>query len=134
MKLMGDLLIMKTVPLREVAHTRAGEKINMLNVAVIAYRDEDYALLKDQLTVERVTRLYGPISKGTTVRYEFPNIAALNFVFDEILEGGRTRTLSFEESGKALASLMLTAELQVPDDYVTRSEYIAGQEKTSREK
>jgi hypothetical protein len=127
MKWMGDLLIMKIVPLREVAHTRAGEKINMLNVAVIAYKDEDYALLKEQLTVDKVAKLYGPISKGAITRYEFPNISALNFVFDEILEGGRTRTLSFEESGKTLASLVLTIELQVPDDYMTRSEYIAEQ-------
>lgn len=115
---------MKKVFLREVAHTRAGEKIDMLNVGVIAYREEDYQLLKEQLTVEKVLEVYGPISHGKTVRYEFPSVGALNFVFDGILDGGRTRTLSFEESGKALSSLMLLIELEVDDDYVTRSEYM----------
>lgn len=115
---------MKTVILREVAHTRAGEKIDMLNVGVIAYREEDYELIKGQVTVEKVLKLYGPISKGPTTRYEMPNVGILNFVFEGILDGGRTRTLSFEESGKALSSLMLLLEVQVPDDYETRSEYI----------
>ncbi len=117
---------MKKVLLREVAHTRAGEKIDLLNVGVIAYREEDYPLLRDQLTLEKVLSLYAPISKGSSVRYELPNIGALNFVFDGILEGGRTRTLSFEESGKALASLLLILEIEVPDNYVTRSEEVAG--------
>ena len=118
---------MKTVTLREVAHTRAGEKIDLLNVAVIAYREEDYPLLCDQLTIEKVLEYYGSISKGKTFRYEFPNIGALNFVFDGILAGGRTRTLSFEESGKALGSLMLAIPIQVPDEYVTRSEVMKKQ-------
>lgn len=115
---------MKKVSLREVAHTRAGEKIDLLNLGVIAYREEDYPLIRDQLTLEKVLELYAPISKGSSVRYELPNIGALNFVFDGILEGGRTRTLSFEESGKALASLILIMEIEVPDDYVTRSEEV----------
>ena len=115
---------MRAVSLREVAHTRAGEKIDMLNVAVIAYREEDYGLLKEQVTLEKVLKVYGSISKGPTVRYEFPSVGALNFVFEGILDGGRTRTLSFEESGKALSSLMLLLELEVPDGYVTRSEYM----------
>ena len=34
---------------------------------------------------------------------------------------GRTRTLAFEESGKALSSLMLTMPLNVADDYVERA-------------
>lgn len=118
---------MKTVLLREVAHARAGEKIDLLNVGVIAYREEDYPMLKEMLTVEKVLEVYGPINHGKAHRYEFPSIGALNFVFDSILDGGRTRTLSFEESGKALSSLMMTLKVQVPDDYVTRSEYMKSQ-------
>lgn len=116
---------MKKVSLREVAHIRAGEKIDLLNVGVVAYREEDYHLIRDQLPLERVQALYAPISKGSSIRYELPNVGALNFVFDGILEGGRTRTLSFEESGKALASLLLILEIEVPDGYVTRSEEVA---------
>lgn len=115
---------MKTVQLREVAHIRAGEKIDLLNIGIIAYREEDYPIIKEQLTAERLAAIYAPISYGTTVRYELPNVYALNFVFDGILSGGRTRTLAFEESGRNLACLLFEEELEVPDDYVTRSEYI----------
>jgi hypothetical protein len=50
-----------------------------------------------------------------------PRIGGLNFVLEEVLEGGRSRTLAFEESGKALSSLMLTMVIEVPDDFVERS-------------
>lgn len=111
---------MKTVALREIAHSRSGEKGNNSNVSVIAYDADLYALLKDQVTVEAVGRLYGSITKGSIQRYELPAIGALNFVLEDVLEGGRSRTLAFEESGKALSSLMLTLEVTVPDDTAER--------------
>jgi len=110
-----------TVTLREVAHSRSGEKGNRSTVSVIAYEMEDYELLREQVTVDAVRRLYGPITKGDIRRYEVPRIGALNFVLDEVLEGGRSRTLAFEESGKALSSLMLSLPIDVPAGYVGRA-------------
>lgn len=112
---------MKRVKLREVAHARSGEKGNGSNVVVVAYDEADYALLHDQVTVAAVRRLYGPITKGSITRYEVPGIGALNFVLEDVLEGGRSRTLAFDESGKALSSLILTMDVEVPDDFVERS-------------
>jgi len=74
------------------------------------------------LTVEAVTALYGPITRGAITRHEVPRIGALNFVLRDVLEGGRSRTLAFDESGKALSSLMLKMPVQVPEDYCPRSE------------
>ena len=116
---------MKRIKLREVAHSRSGEKGNAANISVIAFDDKDYPMLRDQVTVERVTRLYGPITKGQISRYEVPAIGALNFVLNDVLEGGRSRTLAFDESGKALSSLMLTMDIEVPDSYVGRSETVS---------
>ena len=116
---------MKRIKLREVAHARSGEKGNAANVSVIAFDDKDYPMLRDQVTVERVTRLYGPITKGQISRYEVPAIGALNFVLNDVLAGGRSRTLAFDESGKALSSLMLTMDIEVPDSYVGRSETVS---------
>ena len=111
---------MKRVALREVAHARSGEKGRGSNISVIAYEMEDYPILREQVTVEAVRALYGPITKGSITRYEAPAIGALNFVLEDVLEGGRTRTLAFEESGKALSSLMLTMPVMVPPGYVER--------------
>lgn len=112
---------MKRIKLREVAHARSGEKGNAANISVVAFDEGDYPILRDQVTVASVTQLYGPITKGSIVRYEVPGIAALNFVLNDVLEGGRSRTLAFDESGKALSSLMLTMDVEVPDAYVGRS-------------
>ena len=116
----------KTVPLREVAHSRSGEKGNDSMVSVIAYKIEDFPILLEQVTIEAVRAVYGPITKGTIRRYEVPLIGALNFVMTDVLEGGRSRTLAFEESGKALSSLMLRLPLQVPQDYLERSAVVKG--------
>ena len=113
---------LKRISLREVAHARSGEKGNNSNVSVIAYEERDYPLIRDQVSVAAVTRLYGPITKGVIQRYEVPAIGGLNFVLQDVLEGGRSRTLAFDESGKALSSLMLTMEIEVPDSYAGRSQ------------
>jgi len=112
----------KTVALREVAHSRSGEKGNSSMVSVIAYDPQDYPLIRDQITVEAVQKVYGAIARGKITRFEVPAIGALNFMMDEVLEGGRSRTLAFEESGKALSSLMLTLPIRVPTAYVGRKE------------
>lgn len=112
---------MKTVSLREVAHARSGEKGPDVNVTVVAYSDPAYRLLLDQLTVDAVRRLYEPIVLGGVERYESPRIGALNFVLRDALGGGRSRTLAFEESGKALSSRILTMEVVVPDGFPERS-------------
>ena len=40
--------------LRELAHSRTGDKGNIVNISLIAYREEDYALLKEQVTADKV--------------------------------------------------------------------------------
>ncbi|MDY0289040.1 MAG: hypothetical protein RBR15_09485 [Sphaerochaeta sp.] len=112
---------MKTVSLREISHCRAGEKIDSVNISVICYRESDYAIIEKQVTVEAVRKVFSPITQGAIMRYEVPNIGALNFVLDGILDGGRTRTCAFEESGKALSTLMYLVNITVPDDYPERS-------------
>ena len=43
---------MKTVPLREIAHARSGEKGLDVNVTVVAYNARAYPLIREQLTNE----------------------------------------------------------------------------------
>ena len=86
---------MKRTTLREVAHARSGEKGRGSNISVIAYDLADYDILVKQVTVAAVSKLYGPITKGSVTRYEVPASGALNFVLEDVLEGGRTRTLGF---------------------------------------
>ena len=44
--------------LHTLAHSRTGDKGDTSNISIIAYRVEDYPLLREQLTVERVAEFF----------------------------------------------------------------------------
>jgi hypothetical protein len=102
--------------LRELAHSRTGDKGNMSNISVIAFDAKDFALLKQQVTAERVKAHFAGVVEGEVVRYELPNIAALNFVMDKTLGGGVTRSLALDAHGKSLSSALLDLEIELPND------------------
>lgn len=105
---------MSGIKLRELAHSRTGDKGDTSNISVIAFRAEDYPRLCQWLTVERVTEhfaeLLGPHCPPVR-RYELPNVHALNFVLPGILRGGVTRSLALDAHGKALGAALLDLEL-----------------------
>ncbi|MBR1216595.1 hypothetical protein JQ557_01225 [Bradyrhizobium sp. U87765 SZCCT0131] len=103
------------VNLERVAHVRSGDKGNISNIAVIAYRAEFYPLLKAQLTAERFRAFYRGAITGPVTRYEVDNLAALNFVAEGALGGGVSRSLSLDNYGKALSAAILGFPVEVPD-------------------
>lgn len=100
--------------LRDIAHSRSGDKGNISNISVIAYDARRYPLLLAQVTAERVRAHFSGLVTGEVVRYELPNIHALNFVLHGALGGGVTRSLSLDAHGKSLSSALL--ELELEDD------------------
>jgi hypothetical protein len=98
--------------LREVAHTRAGDKGNLVNISVIAYREEDYPALVDHVTEEQVTKLFQEHITRPVKRYCVPNLFALNFVLHRPLTESVTRSLRLDAHGKSLSSLMLMLEIE----------------------
>ena len=98
--------------LREIAHSRTGDKGNISNISVIAYDAKDYDLLREQVTPERVKAHFAGVVEGNVVRYELPNLGALNFVMDQALGGGVTRSLALDAHGKSLSSALLDLDIQ----------------------
>jgi hypothetical protein len=103
--------------LREIAHSRTGDKGNTSNISVIAYDPKHFSLLKEQVTAARVKAHFAGVVQGSVVRYELPNIAALNFVMDQTLGGGVTRSLALDAHGKSLSSALLDLEIELPPDH-----------------
>lgn len=97
--------------LRELAHSRTGDKGNIANISLIAYRAEDYPQLVKQVTAERVREHFKEIVKGKVIRYELPLLGALNFVLYDALGGGVTRSLALDKHGKSLSSALLDMEV-----------------------
>lgn len=96
-----------TVPLRSLAHGRSGDKGNRSNISVIAYRAEDFAALVEQVTEERVAALFAHRRPTRVTRYLLPNLAAMNFVIDDVLDGGVNGSLNLDAHGKSLVFLLL---------------------------
>ena len=106
-----------TMKLREIAHSRTGDKGNISNISVIAYDARHYPLLLEQVTAARVKTHFAGVVQGEVVRYELPNLSALNFVMDQALGGGVTRSLALDAHGKSLSSALLDLDIaSAPDD------------------
>jgi hypothetical protein len=103
--------------LRDLAHSRTGDKGNTSNISVIAYDPAHYDALRGYLTAARVQAHFASVITGDVTRYEMPLIAAMNFVMTGALGGGVTRSLAIDAHGKGLSSALL--DLDLPDDLVT---------------
>ena len=103
--------------LHRLAHSRTGDKGDTSNISIIAYRAEDYPLLCEQLTAERVAEFFADLrdpDAAPVQRHELPNVQALNFVLPGILRGGVTRSLALDAHGKCLGSALLNLDLTIP--------------------
>jgi hypothetical protein len=106
--------------LRELCGYRAGDKGDTADVAVFAYDDDVYALIVEQVTAERVRDLFGPMVRGDVLRYEAPNVRALNFVLRGALGGGGPKSLRSDNLGKTLGGALVRLEIDVPDEIAAR--------------
>ncbi len=95
----------------EIAHSRTGDKGNISNISLIVYDMKDYEYILQEVTAEKVKALFKNMVKGEVVRYELPQIGALNFVMYDALGGGVTRSLSLDKHGKSFSSYLLDMEL-----------------------
>lgn len=98
---------MNAIRLRDIANARSGDKGRGANIGVLAHDDAAYALLRDHLTAEKVHAYFAALNPGEVVRYELPNLNALNFVLPTILDGGGSRSLRIDAQGKALGQVLL---------------------------
>jgi hypothetical protein len=102
------------LPLYRLAHARAGDKGNRLNVALFAYQPEHFDLLVEQVTEAAVAKQFAHRRPRSVTRYLLPNLDALNFVLDDVLEGGVNNSLTLDRHGKCLSFLLLELDVVVP--------------------
>lgn len=100
---------MKT--LRTIAYARSGDKGSSANIAVFGRTPADYAWLKQHLTAAQVETWFKPLGTGTVVRYDVPNLEALNFVLPGVLAGGGSCSLRIDAQGKTLGQALLAMPL-----------------------
>ncbi len=89
--------------LGDLAYARSGDKGTGANIGVVARTPENYDMLLAQLTAERVGEFFASMGVLEVIRYELPNLHALNFVVKGIL----SRPLRVDAQGKALGQALL---------------------------
>lgn len=107
---------MASVLLHRIAHARTGDKGNRLNVAVFAYEPEFWPYIHEQLTADRVQERFRHRGASKVIRYELPRLQALNFVVDDVLEGGVNGSLNVDGHGKTNSYRVLGMTIELPDD------------------
>ena len=104
----------RTVPLYRAAHGRTGDKGNRSNISVVAWHPALWPLLVEQVSEARVAAQFAHRRPSRVARYLLPNLQAMNFVLDDVLDGGVNDALNLDSHGKALAFLLLDLPLSVP--------------------
>jgi hypothetical protein len=102
------------VPLHRLAHGRTGDKGNRSNISVIAYRPELFEAIVAQVTEARVAEVFAHRRPSRVTRFVLPSLCAMNFVIDEVLDGGVNSSLNLDTHGKSLAFLLLAMEIDLP--------------------
>ena len=112
-----------TVPLYRAAHGRTGDKGNRSNISVIAWHPALWPLLVEQVTGDAVRRQFAHRRPSRVARYLLPHLEAMNFVLDDVLDGGVNDALNLDSHGKALSFLLLDLPIEVPAELL---DYLAG--------
>lgn len=99
--------------LRDVAHSRSGDKGTIVNCSVIAYDPRDYDYLVEVVTADAVKAHLRRLIHGDVVRYLLPTLGAMNFVMTRPPGNSVTRTLALDAHGKSISSALL--EMELPD-------------------
>lgn len=107
---------MARVMLREIAHSRAGDKSNISNISLIPYETKYYEVLKKIVTADMVRDYFKGLCFGKVTRYTLDDMCGLNFVMEEALDGGNTRSLRVDGYGKSLSAYFLSMYVDLPDN------------------
>jgi hypothetical protein len=102
------------VPLYRAAHGRTGDKGNRSNISVVAWHPVLYEFIAAQITEEVVAEQFGHRRPTRVTRYLLPKLSAMNFVLDDVLDGGVNDALNLDSHGKSLSFLLLDLPLQLP--------------------
>ena len=112
-----------TVPLYRAAHGRTGDKGNRSNISVIAWSPQLWDTLVAQVTEAAVRQQFEHRRPSRVTRHLLPKLHAMNFVLDDVLDGGVNDSLNLDSHGKALSFHLLDLPIQLPTALI---EFLAG--------
>ncbi|MEO7336630.1 MAG: hypothetical protein ABIV63_08615 [Caldimonas sp.] len=104
------------VPLYRAAHGRTGDKGNRSNISVIAWHPRLWDTLVVQVTEDVVAAQFATRRPSRVTRHLLPRLHAMNFVLDDVLDGGVNDALNLDSHGKSLSFLLLDLTVSIEPD------------------
>jgi hypothetical protein len=102
---------MAAIQLKDLAYARSGDKGDICNVGLIAFNEENYHKIIQAVTVKKIKEHFGGMVTGDVYLYPMPNLNCLQVVMYGALGGGATRTLRYDQTGKAMSTALLRMEV-----------------------
>ena len=104
------------VPLWKIAHARSGDKADRADIGLFAFDAETYAILKREVTKERLAAHFAAMTAGPVELWPLDNLLALKIVLNGALQGGAARSLRMDNLGKNVAAQLLRMEIDAPSN------------------
>lgn len=105
----------RKIPLMKIAHAKSGDKGNSANIGLIAKKPAYYSILEKYITADAVKEHFQGVCHGDVIRYDLPKVFALNFILEDALGGGSTRSLRMDTQGKTMGEALLMMNVEIPD-------------------
>nr|WP_319016878.1 acyclic terpene utilization AtuA family protein [Diaphorobacter aerolatus] len=105
---------LQRITVGDIAHGRSGDKGDDANIGLMARESRWLALLREQVTAERVHAYFAHLIAGSVTRYDLPGLGAVNFVLKQALGGGGSCSLRSDPLGKCYAQMLLDMEIDCP--------------------
>tara|TARA_Y100001980_G_C14480974_1_gene259490 strand:+ start:675 stop:1007 length:333 start_codon:yes stop_codon:yes gene_type:complete len=108
------------IKLHKIAIARSGDKGRHSNVGIIFKNKNIYQWAVKNITTDVVKSHFKSVVRGDVLRYELPNILALNFILKDSLGGGGSESLINDAQGKTHGQAILMMELNIDKNILER--------------
>ena len=108
------------VTLDQLAHGRTGDKGNRSNISVIAWREEFWPVMVAQVTEDKVAQLFASRHPSRVQRFLLPQLQSMNFVIDDVLDGGVNSALNLDSHGKSFSFMLMGLRVVIPKAWKDR--------------
>ena len=108
----------RKVLLKELCFSRSGDKGDLSNIGLMAKTAEAYELIKQEVTVQKVKDHFKGMCDGEVKIWPMDNFDTLEIVLHRALGGGATRTLRFDQTGKAMCGALLRMKVEADESVI----------------
>ncbi len=104
-----------SIPFGRLFGTRSGDKGGNANLGVWAKNKEAYSFLAAFLTSSKLKELLPDMNDYEIIRYDFPNLLAVNFYIKGVLGHGVAASLRSDPQAKSLGEYLRSKTIEVPE-------------------